>query len=171
MAVFREATTEQLILLCIVFLFGHSYRALLADPDSACDGDLERRLFFTHYFLFCAALCAVMLLFRVRMTVNAAEADSLAPGADAVARAAARLKGIASIADGSRRALRATLLVAVGLSAASACLAVATFEDGYRYRRGCPAGVGGSRSPMAVVLMVFMALLHGYFAWVAVWKD
>ena len=171
MAMFKAVATEQFKLLCVVFLLGHSYRLIPATPASACDSDLYLRVLVAHYFVFLTTVPAVMLLLYVRLLVNITEAEteSLVHGADPVAKADARVKGIDRL---KRAALRGALLLAVGLSATSSFLAVVTFMDGYRYRRGCADGSGsGSRSPIAVVLMVFMALLHGFFAWVAVCKD
>jgi hypothetical protein len=158
MAMFRAVATEQLKLLCLVCVMGNSpsFRALPPDPASACETELYARVGITQCLLLAAAYTAGILLLGVIMKV-----DNTAAGADGT-------KGIASVAAGWKRtALRGMLLLAIGLSSAASFLAVATFEDGFRYRIGCATAGMGPRSPLAVAVMVFMALVHGGAAWLA----
>jgi hypothetical protein len=158
MAMFRAVAAEQLKLLCLVCVMGNSpsFRALPPDPASACETELYARVGNTQCLLLAAAYTAGILLLGVIMKV-----DNTAAGADGT-------KGIASVAAGWKRtALRGMLLLAIGLSSAASILAVATFEDGFRYLIGCSTAGMGPRSPLAVAVMVFMALVHGGAAWLA----
>ncbi|KAM3020314.1 hypothetical protein ACUV84_040318 [Puccinellia chinampoensis] len=75
------------------------------------------------------------------------------------------MKGIGSITTRWKRvALRGMLLFAVGLSFAASFLAVEIFEGRYPM-------AAGVRWAMVAGLMVIVALIHGFFAWVAVRHD
>jgi hypothetical protein len=165
MAMFKIVVATQLKTLLVVFLLGCAYRVIPADPDNACGSDLYSRVVLAHHSLVLVAFSAATLLFMVWTEVRDAEA---ARGAKA------HRVGIGSIAAGwKRRSLRGTLLLAVALSFAASVLAVVAFEDGFLYRTGChPDYAGyGAGSPVGMLVIVHFALVHGFFAWVAVTEN
>jgi hypothetical protein len=144
MAVFKMIATWELVVMLVQFLLGNSYLLLPASANAACCSDIlfPRLALLSGFFLLTTVAAATILLW-VRMAVSSAQAYK---------------KGAS---------LRTLLLLAIGLSATSTFLAIPTYETGYGYRKGCVY----SRHPLAVVVMVIMALEHGCAALVAVALD
>jgi hypothetical protein len=168
MAMLKIVVATQLKTLLVVFLLGSAYRVIPADPDNACGWDIYSRVVLAHHSLVLVTFSAATLLFMVWTDVRDAEAARGAKALDA------DRVGIGSIAGGwKRRSLRGTLLVGVALSFAASVLAVVAFEDGFLYRTGChPDHAGyGAGSLVGMLVIVHFALVHGFFAWVAVTEN
>jgi hypothetical protein len=172
MAMFKIAVAAQFKMVLMVFLLGSAFRLVPANPNNACGCDLRCRVFYAHQALVLYASSAAILLFMVWKELRIAEAAARAARGGARAVDADRV-GIGSIAAAwTRRWLRGALLGAVVLSFAASVLAVVTFEDGVLYRTGClPDNHDGPGSLLGVLLMGLFALVHGFFAWVAVTEN
>jgi hypothetical protein len=178
MAMFKIVAETQLKMVFMVFLLG-TLSSTPTDPANACGWDLYCRVVVAQYSTVLYAISAALLLFMVSTDLRMAESAAAraaetrgtkAFGPDGV--------GIGSITAGwTRLWLRGKLLLAAPCSFAASVCAVVAYLDGFRYRTGCGpdnnAGVAGygSGSLLGLLLIGVFALVHGFFAWVAVTQN